>query len=111
MATLEETIAKLREVQKFTTPGREFTEQELQINPADSPLIKELKKGKKGRPIMVDAGTQNELATEIIKQKDQEITNLNTQIKQKDNFIQSLQLKNEKLRDNQKKLYGYLADA
>jgi len=40
----------------------------------------------------------------------QKIKGLEDSVSQKDNTIKSLQLKNEKLTANQKKLYGYLGD-
>ncbi|CAG8804277.1 33947_t:CDS:1, partial [Racocetra persica] len=66
MATLEQAIAKLREVQKFTTVGRVFTEEELKIKSSDSILIITLKK--------------HIQCSEIIKQKDQDIASLKVKI-------------------------------
>jgi hypothetical protein len=59
----------------------------------------------------------NELSTNIqtlTNEKDKnasEITKLQNDISQKEQTIKSLKLKNEKLTDNQKKLYGYLGEA
>ncbi|CAG8465281.1 10490_t:CDS:10 [Gigaspora margarita] len=71
---------KLDYIERLTKNPSSFSKEEIKEQPSDTSFIKILKK--------------NIQIPELIKQKD--------------NSIQSLELKNEKLRDNQKKLYGYL---
>ncbi|CAG8822179.1 36709_t:CDS:1 [Racocetra persica] len=74
MAINQELSQKLKYIERLTNHPNSFSKEEIKNQPNDTPVIKALK--------------NNIRTSEIIKQKDQEITTLKLQLTQKENQLE-----------------------